>query len=117
MGNSGQIRLVIADVDGTLLTGDKVLTNSAKAAVTGLRRAGIRFAITSSRPPRGMSMFVEPLDLDTPLAGFNGGEFTNPDLSILEQRALGAIAAREALDLIRRYGMDTWLYSGNRWLV
>ena len=31
------------------------------------------FAITSGRPPRGMSMLIEPLDITTPIAAFNGG--------------------------------------------
>jgi hydroxymethylpyrimidine pyrophosphatase-like HAD family hydrolase len=46
----GDIRLLLADVDGTLLTRDKVLTDDAKAAVRDLRRAGIVLAITSGRP-------------------------------------------------------------------
>ena len=62
---SGQrdIRLLLADVDGTLVTEDKVLTEAAKAAVRELHQAGIAFAITSGRPPRGMSMLIEPLAL------------------------------------------------------
>ena len=55
------IRLFLADVDGTLVTQDKVLTDDAVAAVRRLREAGVLFAITSGRPPRGMEMLVEPL--------------------------------------------------------
>ena len=67
------IRLFLADVDGTLVTQDKVLTDQAIAAVAKLKQAGILFAVTSGRPPRGMSMLIEPLQLTTPIAGFNGG--------------------------------------------
>ena len=45
------VRLVIADVDGTLLTPDKILTSRARAAVHALAGAGIAFTITSGRPP------------------------------------------------------------------
>jgi hydroxymethylpyrimidine pyrophosphatase-like HAD family hydrolase len=55
------IRLFLADVDGALVTKDKVLTEAAMAAVRELDHAGIAFAITSGRPPRGMSMLIEPL--------------------------------------------------------
>ena len=48
-------------MDGTLVTQDKVLTDDAVAAVHGLRQAGVLFALTSGRPPRGMEMLVEPL--------------------------------------------------------
>ena len=56
MGEKRKISLVVADVDGTLVTEQKVLTQRAQAAVQALHRAGIRFAITSGRPPRGMAM-------------------------------------------------------------
>ena len=75
MTQKPKISLVLADVDGTLVTEDKVLTKRAQAAVQRLRDAGIRFAITSGRPPQGMAMLFDPLQLDTPIAGFNGGLF------------------------------------------
>ena len=84
---SRKISLLLADVDGTLITHEKILTERARDAVHRLRRAGIRFAITSGRPPRGMAMLVKPLALDTPIAGFNGGVFVQPDLSIIEETA------------------------------
>jgi Cof subfamily protein (haloacid dehalogenase superfamily) len=117
VGETRKISMVIADVDGTLVTQDKILTKRAQDAVQGLHRAGIRFAITSGRPPRGMAMLFDPLDLDTPIAGFNGGLFVKRDLSILEQKTLEPDIARAALDLIRRHGLDAWIYSGNDWLI
>ncbi len=82
------IRLFLADVDGTLVTQDKVLTDRAIAAVAKLKQAGILFAITSGRPPRGMSMLIEPLQLTTPIAAFNGGVFIRPDMSVIEQQTI-----------------------------
>jgi Cof subfamily protein (haloacid dehalogenase superfamily) len=114
---AAKISLVLADVDGTLVTAEKVLTPRATAAVDALRTAGIAFAITSGRPPRGMSMLIEPLKLQTPIAGFNGGIFVNPDMTILEQHVLNADAAKLAMDVIRRNDMDVWVYSGNDWFV
>ena len=53
------IKLLLADVDGTLVTPDKVLTDRAIDAVRRLGEAGILFAVTSGRPPRGMSRSEE----------------------------------------------------------
>ena len=53
MSQIRKISLVLADVDGTLLDPDKKLTDRARAAVQRLHDAGIRFGITSGRPPRG----------------------------------------------------------------
>ena len=116
MAQQRKISLVLADVDGTLVTEQKILTERAEKAVGALRTAGIRFAITSGRPPRGMAMLFEPLHLDTPIAGFNGGLFVKSDLSILEQKTVPADVAREAIDLMRKRGLDAWVYSGNDWL-
>ena len=117
MGEKCKISLVVADVDGTLVTEQKVLTERAQAAVQALHRAGIRFAITSGRPPRGMAMLFDALALGTPIAGFNGGLFVRRDLSILEQKTVEPDIARQALALIREHGLDAWVYSGNDWLI
>lgn len=112
-----RIALLLADVDGTLVTREKVLTERAQKAVRDLKAAGIRFAITSGRPPKGMAMFIEPLAIDTPVAGFNGGLFTNPDLSVMEERVLPPDIAAATVKLIMDEGLDAWLYAGNEWLV
>jgi hypothetical protein len=64
-----------------------------------------------------MAMLFDPLALDTPIAGFNGGVFVEPDLTILAQRTLPEDVARQAIDLIRQHGLDAWVYSGNDWLI
>jgi hydroxymethylpyrimidine pyrophosphatase-like HAD family hydrolase len=46
------IRLLLANVDGALVTQEKVLRNQVGASVESLAKAGILFAITSGRPPR-----------------------------------------------------------------
>ena len=108
---------MLADVDGTLVNEEKVLTQRAQSAVRALRNAGIRFAITSGRPPLGMAMLFDALELDTPIAGFNGGLFVERDLTILAQKTVPADVARQALDLIREHGLDAWVYCGNDWLI
>ena len=100
------VRLLLADVDGTLVTHEKVLTERARAAVAKMRRAGIQFAITSGRPPRGMEMLIAPLALTTPIAAFNGGMFVKPDLSVIEQRVLQADIIEPAMETMRKHGLD-----------
>ena len=120
MGQNEQppkVSLFIADVDGSLVTEDKVLTKRAQAAVRALDAAGISFAITSGRPPRGMTMLVEPLALRTPIAGFNGGIFIRPDMTIIEEHRLTPDAAMRAIKLILDHGMDAWVYCGNDWYL
>ena len=84
------IRLLLADVDGTMVTSGKVLTDRAVQAVRKLHDAGVLLAVTSGRPPRGMSMIIEPLALATELAAFNGGLIVNPDMTVVEQQVIPA---------------------------
>ncbi len=117
MSGQHDIRLFLADVDGALVTKGKVLTEATKTAVRELNRAGIAFAITSGRPPRGMSMLIEPLALKTAIAGFNGGVLVNPDLSVIESHTLDPAAAKQALQLILGQGLDAWVYTAEEWLI
>ena len=111
------IKLFLADVDGTLVTEKKELTPRAVAAVQRLRDNHIQFAITSGRPPRGMKMLIEPLKLDGVLAGFNGGAYVNPDLSVVETHTIDPAAARKTLELILDHKIDAWVYTAEDWLL
>ncbi len=111
------VRLVLADVDGTLVTPDKALTPRTIEAVGALRAAGILFAITSGRPPRGMSMLVGPLGLSTPIAAFNGGLYARPDMSVIEQQVIPVHVVPAVIELLGSHGLDVWLYRGADWLV
>jgi Cof subfamily protein (haloacid dehalogenase superfamily) len=112
-----EIKLLLADVDGTLVTKEKILTPRAIAAVQKLRAKGIKFAITSGRPPKGMEMLLKPLGIDTPIAGFNGGLWVNPDLSQIESRNLTRDVADKTVKMLLEDNLDVWVYSGEDWLV
>src|SRR5438552_3714844 len=111
------VRLLLADVDGTLVTREKIVTERAKDAVRKMRSAGVEFAITSGRPPRGMQMLIEPLAPTPPIAAFNGGVFVRPDLSVLEQRVLQADIIEPVMRMMKEHRLDTWIYRGTEWFV
>ena len=112
------IRMVIADVDGTLVTQEKVLTKRAAESVLRLHDAGIQFSITSGRPPRGMAMLVEPLKLTQPLAAFNGGVLIQPDLAtVVDQNFLPAGVPEQVIESIEKHGLDVWIYTATDWFV
>jgi hypothetical protein len=114
---SPAIRLLLADVDGTLVTPEKALTEAAIAAVRELDGAGILFALTSGRPPRGMSMLIEPLRVRTPIAAFNGGLLVDHDMSVIEQHTIPAELVPPTIALLKDHGLDVWLYRGADWFV
>ena len=112
------VRLVIADVDGTLVTHDKILTQRAIQSVFKLREAGIQFVITSGRPPKGMAMLIEPLKLNEPIAAFNGGVVIQPDLkTVLAQNVLTPDVVKKVVQQILDHKLDVWVYTDTTWFV
>jgi Cof subfamily protein (haloacid dehalogenase superfamily) len=111
------IAAVLADVDGTLVTKAKVLTERAIGAARKLRERGITFTITSGRPPFGMRMLVEPLGLTMPMAAFNGGAIVLPDMSVLEERPMPAAILPAVIEVIERHGLDVWIFRCTEWFV
>lgn len=112
-----RIALVVSDVDGTLLTRDKTLTDGARGAVRRLHDAGIGFTITSSRPTIGMRFLIEPLAIRLPVGAFNGSSIVDPDLNPIEQHLIPTSAAERSLDILNEFGTDIWLFTNERWLT
>jgi len=112
-----RIALVVSDVDGTLLTHDKTLTDGAKAAVQRLHQAGIGFTLTSSRPTIGMRFLIAPLAITLPIGAFNGRSIVDPQLKPVEQHFIPASTAERSLAVLAEFGVDSWLFTNESWLV
>jgi Cof subfamily protein (haloacid dehalogenase superfamily) len=112
-----RVRLVVSDVDGTLVSHDKSLAPETVAAAARLRAHGVRLALVSSRPAHGLDMLLGPLGIDTPRAGFNGAEVLGPDDSVLSELTIAEPAARTALAGMREAGLDAWVFSGEHWYL
>jgi Cof subfamily protein (haloacid dehalogenase superfamily) len=112
-----RIALVVSDVDGTLLTKDKTLTDGARRAALRLHEAGIGFTITSSRPAIGMGFLIEPLAITLPVGPFNGSSIVDPHLKPIELHLIPEAAARRSLDVLDQFGVDIWLFTNEKWLT
>jgi Cof subfamily protein (haloacid dehalogenase superfamily) len=109
------IGFLISDVDGSLVTPEKRLTEAAAAAVRSLRSAGVGFSLISSRPPRGMAPLLSALKVDQPFAAFNGGSVLGPNGDVLERLTIPHEAARLALDVFDLHGVDSWIFARGEW--
>jgi len=107
--------LVVSDVDGTLLTRDKVLTEAATAAVRKLHAAGVGFTIVSSRPTIGMGFLIAPLAITLPVGAFNGSSIVDSQLKPIEQHLIPPATAQRSLDVLTEFGVDIWLFTNDRW--
>jgi len=112
-----RIALVVSDVDGTVLTKDKTLTEGAKRAARRLHEAGVGFTIVSSRPTIGMGFLIEPLAITLPIGAFNGSSIVDAGLKPIEQHLVPASVAQQSLDVLEEFGVDIWLFTNEKWLT
>ena len=117
VGVQHDVRLVVADVDGTLVTPDKIVTPRARVVVRRIIEAGIGFTITSGRPPRGMKLLIDELQLEDPITAFNGGVVIRPDLSVIREHLVPGTAAQPVIDIWTKHKLDVWVYSDKDWYV
>jgi Cof subfamily protein (haloacid dehalogenase superfamily) len=109
--------LVVSDVDGTLLTKEKLLTERAIAAVRKLHETGIGFTITSSRPTLGMRFLIEPLGITLPIGAFNGSCIVDSKLKPVEQHLIPEAAVKTALKILTKFGAEIWFFTSDLWLA
>lgn len=111
------IKLVVSDIDGTLLDPQKNLTPGSPAAVQRLYAAGIRFTLTSARPPRLTRELIEVLQVKEPLSCFNGALINSPDGKPLRELLMLTADAQSVADHIRQMSLDLWLFTAADWYV
>lgn len=109
------IRLLISDIDGTLVRRDKSLSDGVVAAVRRVLSAGIPVSLISARPPSGMLWIAQRLGLEGPIAAFNGGTVVMPDGRVVSQATLDPATAAAALARIDRAGVTPWLFAYGKW--
>ncbi len=112
-----RIRLLIADIDGTLVTKEKLLTPKSVDALSRLQKAGVLFGITTGRPPRGARMLVDSLPGLKFIAGFNGGIVVRRDFSVFKENLLEGAVAKQAAQIILEHKLDVWVYTEKDWFV
>ncbi len=94
------ITLVATDMDGTLLTDKRGITDRTVATLNRLNEQGVKFCLCSGRPPIGMIPFVKRIGFDLPIITFNGAEvITSVGEKPIYENVLDSECANEAFYL------------------
>lgn len=118
MNNGTQpVKLLVSDVDGTLLDSHKELTDRVRQSVLRVKEAGVLFTIISARPPRAVKFLIEALNLTEPIACFNGALLCTPSYEILSQTMMERNDASKVATTILEQGLDLWMFRGAEWFV
>ena len=106
-------RLLVSDIDGTLVNKAKELTPATLDAVARLRAEGMAFTVISARPRSGLMPIADALAIDGPMAAFNGGTLFHRDGRIDAQHVVDPAVARGVVAMAG--GVDTWVFADDRW--
>lgn len=86
------IKLIALDLDGTLLNGQKQISEKNKEALRLARQKGVKIVITTGRPLAAVEVFLKELDLlhaDEYSITFNGGLVQTNDGGIMDHTGFG----------------------------
>lgn len=99
-----EIKLVVFDLDGTLLNNDGKIGEDSKELVSELRKKGVRFSFASGRLHSAITRFAEELDIRHPIISLDGALIKNiSDNSVLYESFLSKAKVIKALELSEKY--------------
>lgn len=109
------IRLLVSDIDGTLVRSDKTLSDGVVAASRRVLDAGIAMSLISARPPSGMIWIAERLGLTGAMGAFNGATLFRADGTIVSADRLEPRLVAQALAILDQPGITPWLFADGKW--
>lgn len=99
-------KLLAADIDGTLITSDKILTEETVRALSKLKECGKFFTLSTGRPVMGVSDYTHLVSDGVPVITYNGAMIIRPDNGeIVYECGLSDESAREVIE--RGNSLDT----------
>jgi len=118
LGEQPRIRMVVSDLDGTLLSGPRHISEPTRRALAETRDAGVHVVLASARPPRSMRRYHEALGLTTPVIACNGALLWDLHAAIpVANVAMERELAWEITRLGRSLGAIVNLESDDEWFA
>ena len=116
---NNDIKLIMMDLDGTLLKSDNTISEENKAALDAARNAGIGVTIATGRMHISTSGVAEELKLDIPFSTYNGGLITDPQPPYKERshHKLKDDQSRKIIELLRPFNTHVNAYIDDRLYV
>lgn len=116
VGTGRVIRLIFINLDGTLLSGPRHISDRTKHTIATVREAGVDIVLVSSRPPRAIRPFHQQLGLRTPVISCNGALLWNLQAGAgMAHVSLDPAVAREIVSLGRELGGAVSIESDDEW--
>lgn len=98
------IKLVVSDMDGTLLNSDGRISPENEKAIQEARQMGVPFVLCTGRIYSAVKPYADYLKLDAPVIGCNGAIIKNPSTGqVLHMSAMKAEVVNQVVDVFRKY--------------
>lgn len=111
------VRLLVSDIDGTMVRHDKSLPDENIAAVREVLDRGIPVSLISARPAAGILPIAEALGLNGPFGAFNGGTIFDRSGVTRIDSAMPEDVTRRLIELYSGFGVTIWFFTADRWLA
>lgn len=105
------IRLVVSDMDGTLLSSDQRISAKDANAVRAVQEAGVGFAVVTGRSFSEAREKLSEWDLLCHVATMNGCEIRDPEGEVLWARYMDHGVAEAVIETFRRSGVYAEIYT------
>jgi Cof subfamily protein (haloacid dehalogenase superfamily) len=101
------IKMLVIDIDGTLLNSEGKITAATLAAVQAAQEAGMMVTLATARRYCNTKQIADELGLNMPLILYDGAMMVqHPRGAILHRQALRGEIAQEAVDALVRHGVQ-----------
>jgi len=118
-----QPKLILSDIDGTLLTDAAEILPATIAGVQAAVQQGATMVLASARSPKGMWGLAQQLGIDSTMIAYNGAltakTTADDQLQVFEERPIKSALTQQIQALVA----EQWpqasmnIYSRNQWLV
>jgi Cof subfamily protein (haloacid dehalogenase superfamily) len=107
------IKLIAADMDGTLLGAEHKISKENLEAIKAAQSKGIKFAIASGRAYEEVKPFLDESGLSCECIVLNGGEYRDAAGKLVEAIYIDKSKVKEIISKIATYNVAVVIYTSN----
>ncbi len=109
-----QYKLLVFDIDGTLLGSSKKITPYSKNILQRLRAQGLSFTLATGKTLPATKDLADELEVDIPLILSNGGMLQTRQGKLFYQECLPRAVVSQSIQVAQSYQCDLVMYINNQ---
>lgn len=113
-----KIKAIAVDLDGTLLSSDKAISDMNKEVLKYLEKKGVKIFIVTGRTYVSAKPFVTELGIDSYIISYNGAKVVDYKKDrVIFELPLEEEFSKKIIELGKKKGFHINLYQDNKWYV